>query len=530
MPYMTLYRKFRPDNFADVKGQDHIVTTLRNQILNNRIGHAYLFTGTRGTGKTTMAKIFARAVNCEHPTENGACGECPTCKAIASGSSLNVIEIDAASNNGVDNVRDIVEEVAYRPTEGRYKVYIIDEVHMLSTGAFNALLKTLEEPPEYVIFILATTEVNKLLPTVLSRCQRYDFKRIGVETIMARIEELLAKEHLEADEKAVHYIAKAADGSMRDALSLLEQCLSFHMGERLTYDMALEALGAVDTEVFSRLFRCIRARDVRGCISLLDDLVMQGRELGQFIVDFTWYLRNVMLIQTSDDLEDIIDISTENMVRLKEDAGAAEPEQIFRYIRVFSELTSQIRYASQRRVLIEVALIRLCRPETEKKDDALYDRIVALEDRLASGILIADGAGLPSGAGQGGGSVAGARPQRTEPELPKAIPEDIRQLMAGWKEICGGSGRDQARAVLKTAKPSLNGEGILELVFDEGDMNHHYACSEGCQQMIRELFEEYLGKSVDFVVRESASHQDFENGTVDLSKLIPFDITISEEE
>ncbi len=169
MSYMTLYRKFRPDNFADVKGQDHIVTTLRNQILNNRIGHAYLFTGTRGTGKTTMAKIFARAVNCEHPTENGACGECPTCKAIASGSSLNVIEIDAASNNGVDNVRDIVEEVSYRPTEGRYKVYIIDEVHMLSTGAFNALLKTLEEPPEHLLFILATTEVHKVPATVLSR-------------------------------------------------------------------------------------------------------------------------------------------------------------------------------------------------------------------------------------------------------------------------------------------------------------------------------------------------------------------------
>ena len=222
MSYMALYRKFRPDTLADVKGQDHIVTTLKNQLAAGRIGHAYLFTGTRGTGKTTVAKILARAVNCENPSTEGPCGECRICRAIAAGASMNVIEIDAASNNGVDNIREIVDEVSYSPAEGKYKVYIIDEVHMLSAGAFNALLKTLEEPPSYVIFILATTEVHKLPITILSRCQRYDFKRIPIDTIADRLRELTGQEGVQVEEKALRYIAKTADGSMRDALSLLD--------------------------------------------------------------------------------------------------------------------------------------------------------------------------------------------------------------------------------------------------------------------------------------------------------------------
>ena len=257
MSYTALYRKFRPSEFSDVKGQDHIVTTLKNQINADRIGHAYLFCGTRGTGKTTVAKIFAKAVNCERPVDGNPCGECASCRAIAAGTSMNVIEIDAASNNGVDNIREIRDEVAYSPTEGKYKVYIIDEVHMLSIGAFNALLKTLEEPPSYVIFILATTEAHKIPITILSRCQRYDFRRITVETIADRLRELTEKEQVEVEEKALTYIAKAADGSMRDALSLLDQCIAFYLGQKLTYDHVLDVLGAVDTDVFGYLFRKI---------------------------------------------------------------------------------------------------------------------------------------------------------------------------------------------------------------------------------------------------------------------------------
>ena len=272
MSYTALYRKFRPSTFEDVKGQDHIVTTLKNQIRADRIGHAYLFCGTRGTGKTTIAKILARSVNCEHPVDGSPCNECPTCKAILAGVSTNVIEIDAASNNGVDNIREIREEVAYRPTQGRYKVYIIDEVHMLSTGAFNALLKTLEEPPSYVIFILATTEANKIPVTILSRCQRYDFRRITIDTIAARLSELMEKEGVDVEEKAIRYVAKAGDGSMRDALSLLDQCIAFYLGQKLTYDKVLEVLGTVDTEIFSQMLRTILAGDVTGSIRTLETL------------------------------------------------------------------------------------------------------------------------------------------------------------------------------------------------------------------------------------------------------------------
>ena len=335
MSYQALYRKWRPTEFEDVKGQDHIVTTLKNQIKLDRIGHAYLFCGTRGTGKTTVAKIFAKAVNCLHPVDGSPCNECAMCRAINAGTSMNVIEIDAASNNGVDNIREIREEVGYSPTEGRYKVYIIDEVHMLSIGAFNALLKTLEEPPSYVIFILATTEAHKIPITILSRCQRYDFKRITIDTIAARLHELIEKEQLDVEERAVRYIAKAADGSMRDALSLLDQCIAFYIGSRLTYDNVLEVLGAVDTSVFSKLLRCIAGRQMVEAIYLLEDVVIQGRELGQFVNDFTWYLRNLLLAQNSDNLEDILDISSENLAALKEEAAMVEPAVLMRYIRIF---------------------------------------------------------------------------------------------------------------------------------------------------------------------------------------------------
>ena len=373
MSYTALYRKFRPSEFEDVKGQDAIVKTLKNQIKSDRIGHAYLFCGTRGTGKTTVAKIFAKAVNCEHPVDGSPCGECAMCRSIAAGTSMNVIEIDAASNNGVDNIREIREEVTYRPTEGRYKVYIIDEVHMLSIGAFNALLKTLEEPPEYVIFILATTEAHKIPITILSRCQRYDFKRISIDTISDRLRELIDKEQWDVEDKAVRYIARAADGSMRDSLSLLDQCAAFYMGERLTYDHVLEVLGAVDTEVFSRLLRELLAMNVHKVMEIVDELVMQGRELSQLSTDFTWYLRNLLLVKCSDDMEDVLDVSTENLLLLKEEAQMIDNDTLIRYIRIFSDLSGQLKYATQKRVLLEVTLIKLCCPAMDQNQDALLD-------------------------------------------------------------------------------------------------------------------------------------------------------------
>ena len=387
MGYTALYRKFRPQNFEDVKGQEHIVTTLKNQIKADRIGHAYLFCGTRGTGKTTIAKILAKAVNCEHPIDGSPCNECAACRAINEGTSMNMIEIDAASNNGVDNIREIREEVAYRPTQGRYKVYIIDEVHMLSTGAFNALLKTLEEPPSYVIFILATTEAHKIPITILSRCQRYDFRRITADTIAARLMELMKKEGNDVEEKAIRYIAKVADGSMRDALSLLDQCIAFYLGETLTYEKVLENLGAVDTEVFSGLLRKILSQDTAGAMKTLEDILIQGREMSQFVTDFIWYLRNLLLIATSDNAEEAVDASAETLARMKEESCMADAETFMRYIRIFSELSNQIKYASQKRVLVEIALIKLCQPVMETNLDSLYDRVRVLEEKLEKGVF-----------------------------------------------------------------------------------------------------------------------------------------------
>lgn len=388
MSYTALYRKWRPVCFEEVKGQDPIVNTLRNQLIGDRIGHAYLFCGTRGTGKTTIAKIFARAVNCEHPVNGSPCNVCPTCKAILSGASMNVVEIDAASNNGVENIREIRDDVRYSPTEGRYRVYIIDEVHMLSTGAFNALLKTLEEPPSYVIFILATTEVHKIPITVLSRCQRYDFKRITNEVLGSQIAHLCKEEGVSAEPAALRYVAQAADGSMRDALSLLEQCISFHYGKTLTYENVLDVLGAVDTGIFSRLLRCVLSCRVGDAMACVEEVVSQGRELGQFTVDFTWYMRNLLLMQTTDPKEDALNISADNMAALKEESHMTDTDTLIRYIRIFSELGSQIKYAVSKRVLLEVALIKLMKPAMEQDVDSLRQRVRDLEERLAGGNFI----------------------------------------------------------------------------------------------------------------------------------------------
>ena len=522
MSYTALYRKFRPDTFADVKGQDHIVTTLKNQLRAKRIGHAYLFTGTRGTGKTTVAKIFARTVNCENPTEDGPCGECRICRAIAAGASMNVIEIDAASNNGVDNIREIVEEVSYSPAEGNYKVYIIDEVHMLSIGAFNALLKTLEEPPSYVIFILATTEVHKLPITILSRCQRYDFKRISIDTITGRLQELVNAEDVQVEEKALRYIAKTADGSMRDALSLLDQCIAFHLGSELTYDKVLDVLGAVDTEVFSRLLRNVLDRDVLGCVQLLEEIVMQGRELTQFVTDFTWYLRNLMLVQASDNLEDVIDMSTDNLKRLKEEAQLADMERVVRYIRIFSELSGHIRYASQKRILVEIALIKLCKPEMEVDQESVLDRIRQVEDKVENGVVVR---AEPWGA-EGGSAITQPKPK---PVLPQAVPEDVKQIVMKWPAIVGNTDNPM-RIYLRSAKLSLGGDNRLMVVLEDGVASDHFMQHPENKTQLEELLSDFSGKEIEVNIQTVKNQQEFDETYVDLSQFVRMEIEIDEEE
>ncbi|MCQ2499593.1 MAG: DNA polymerase III subunit gamma/tau [Lachnospiraceae bacterium] len=475
MSYTALYRKFRPRTFDEVKGQDPIVTTLKNQIKNERTSHAYLFCGTRGTGKTSIAKIFARAVNCENPNDGSPCGECSLCKAILQGSSMNVIEMDAASNNGVDDIRQIVEEVSYSPTQGKYKVYIIDEVHMLSSGAFNALLKTLEEPPEYVIFILATTEVHKLPITILSRCQRYDFRRISIDEISDRIKELLDVEGVEVEDKAVRYIAKTADGSMRDALSLLDQCIAFYFEQRLTYDKVLDVLGAVDTEVFSEIVRFIIKGDVVNTLKVLEKITIQGRELTQFVNDLVWYLRNMLLLKTSEANEEIVDLSSENMLRLKEEASTVPTEVLMRYIRILSELSGQIKFANQKRILIEVALIKLCRPMMEVDNESLSDRIRQLEQKISEGIVVRS-------ATETRVEQSDSAPKKDLKELAAALPEDIKNIVSKWNVIV--SDIDPIfYQYLSDAYPSIEGEDILTIVFRQSYGYQRFSDSERLEEL-----------------------------------------------
>ena len=518
MSYTALYRKFRPQEFEDVKGQEHIVTTLKNQIKADRIGHAYLFCGTRGTGKTTVAKIFAKAVNCEHPVDGSPCGKCPVCQGIAAGTSMNVIEIDAASNNGVDNIRQIREEVSYRPTEGKYKVYIIDEVHMLSAGAFNALLKTLEEPPAYVIFILATTEAHKIPITILSRCQRYDFHRISIDTITDRLAELMRTEQVDVEERALRYVAKAGDGSMRDALSLLDQCIAFHLGEKLTYENVLEVLGAVDTEVFSALLRQVLAKDVTGAIRTVDHLVDQGRELGQMVNDFTWYMRNLLLIQSADDMEEVLDMSADHLAALKEEAQMVEPETLIRYIRIFSELSSQIRYAAQKRILLEIAIIKLCRPQMEKDLSALNERMDDIEQKLESGAFVSaapQSAAVPAADGT-------QAPEKTQ--LPKAIPEDIKQVMNNWRSVISEMG-GITRQYLNQAVPTLGPAGELLLMFDDANAFSYLSDNKaGCIDHLKEMIAQRCAKQVEVQLRLNEGGRSAANTVPDLRQLINFDI------
>ena len=518
--YLALYRKYRPHNFDDVRGRDAIVRTLKNQIISGRIGHSYLFCGTRGTGKTTIARIFARAVNCENQQDGNPCGECPTCRAIEAEANLNVTELDAASNNSVDDIRAIVDQVEYSPTQGRFRVFIIDEVHMLSNAAFNALLKTLEEPPSYVIFILATPEPNKLPITILSRCQRYDFGRLGTEVIEGRLREVAQMESLEVEDRAFGYLASAADGSMRDGLSLLDQCNAFNYGGgALTYERTLEILGAVDTRVFGDLYRHIHNGRTAEALGILDEILLQGRELMQFVTDFTWYLRNLMLLKASEETAKSLDISADNLRRMIEEARMSDMEEIMRYIQVFSALPDLIRYSPNRRILTEMTIIRACHTAMDEgaQDGAsamplenVKNRIRDIEMQLynaeqtidaltrggtaaggfggtgaaagyangngygnrAGGASPAAGGTLPGTAGPGGmpgaaaGTSAGASPAVAQ-ELPPALPDEIREIVANWSKYASEAPRGTKRIALTNARLSLGDQGQLLIVFDK---------------------------------------------------------------
>lgn len=414
MSYTALYRKWRPKNFNDVIGQEHITTTLKNEIKNNRISHSYLFCGTRGTGKTSTAKIFSKAVNCHNLKDGEPCNECEVCENISLARSMNVIEIDAASNNGVDNIRQIREEVKYPPTEGNYKVYIIDEVHMLSVGAFNALLKTLEEPPSHVIFILATTDPQKIPATILSRCQRYDFKRISINDMTNRLDYFMKEENINVELKALRYIAKISDGAMRDALSILDQCIAFYYGQDITLEKVLDTIGAVDNEVFYNLTNAIIDKNIVECLNIVDNIIVQGRDIGQFISQIIIHFRNLLVSKNSAN--NIIDSSQENVAKLLEQSNNIEQNNLINLIQQFSSLESQLKYSGNDRTFLEVLLIKLCKEQEQSYDyNDLINRISNLEQNTTN-------------------PKSPVVKKNVEPK-PKAIPEDIKAAIKIWSDI-----------------------------------------------------------------------------------------------
>lgn len=427
MSYMALYRKFRPKNFSDVIGQDHIVKTLKNQINKNRVSHAYLFCGTRGTGKTSTAKIFAKAINCLSEDNHKPCNKCEICLAIAQGRSTNVIEIDAASNNGVENIRDIREDVRYPPTEGKYKVYIIDEVHMLSVGAFNALLKTLEEPPEHVIFILATTDPQKIPATVLSRCQRFDFRRITADDMVKNIKLYMLDENVSISDEALKYISVLADGALRDALSIVDQCIAFYFNESITLDMVLDIVGSVDKEVFHKMSNAFSDYDSIAALNIIEDLSIKGRDINQFVSELILYFRNILIVKNLNNSERSIDISLENLSTLKKIGDQLEQNILIEYINVLSTLQTQLKYAKNPRIIFEVCCIKICNPKAQNSYEAIFTRMKKLEDIISKGVITQPAQELPTKNDQ--------IKSNKEKIKEKAVPEDIKKVIDSWKSF-----------------------------------------------------------------------------------------------
>lgn len=382
--HKALYREYRPLVFDDVIGQDHIIRTLKNQIKENSMSHAYLFCGTRGTGKTTTAKILSRAVNCQLSDQDHPCNQCPSCQSILDSSNLDVIEIDAASNNSVDDIRELRDTVKYTPANSKYKVYIIDEVHMLSQGAFNALLKTLEEPPSYVIFILATTEPNKIPATILSRCQRFDFKRVSVGDLIDRMKLICQSESIDIDEDALRIIARNGQGSVRDALSILDKCLSFG-GNILTGDQVLELLGCSDPDQLLKMAKSIMDSDVCKSMEMIEDYFMWGKDLRLLVEDITDFFRSLMMVKIFGQASDLVDLTRDQAQTMMALAKDIDTEEIIRILTILSDLSEKLRSSTNQRMTLEIYIMKLASPAMDQSDQALAKRLEKIEKLVEDG-------------------------------------------------------------------------------------------------------------------------------------------------
>ena len=550
--YQALYRKWRPQTFADVIGQQHITDTLRAQLQSGRLSHAYLFTGTRGTGKTTCAKILARAVNCEHPVNGDPCNECAACRGILDGSVLDVTEIDAASNNGVDNIRDLRDETRYTPAQVKKRVFIIDEVHMLSIGAFNALLKTLEEPPEHVLFILATTELHKVPATILSRCQRFDFRRIGAEDIARRLLDVAAGEGIQLTEGAARLIARLADGAMRDALSMLDRAAAAGAVDEQTVTAALGVLGQDDGV---RLAEALKAGDLAAAVGLLDEYYNAGRDLASVYDQMLGLIRDALLVKTSKtDVSGLISpaYSVKTLQKLCDGLAAST---LIAWSRVIGDALDRMRSAANRRVEAELCAVRLCSLGAENYD-TLGGRVEALEEKLKNGVPVQvvqgtaapargtdappppgdedappppDDSDAPPWLGEEQGQAAPAAPAKQEPA-------DTASALADWPhwakllEALTGKINTGAHTNLKLSAKGVLEDGALVILCEDG-ITAMLAKAEPTMKVIREQAAALAGAPIKIKVREAGDEPiQKKNTAVDeiIGRAKAFDIQVKE--
>ena len=471
MGYQALYRRYRPARFEDFVGQEAVIRTLRSQVMSGRIAHAYLFCGTRGTGKTSTAKVFARAVNCENPQNGDPCGECATCRALSEESSLDILEIDAASNNGVDEIRDLREKVKYPPQIGRYRVYIIDAVHMLSAGAFNALLKTLEEPPAYVVFILATTEPQKLPATILSRCQRFDFHRIPMQQIIGRMKVAVEKEGIAAEDAALARIARAAEGGMRDAWSIMDMCLGYAQedGAGLTEALVLRVLGASDRGFLFEFADRLIVTDASGALAMVDEMMRMGREVQVFVRDVSAHLRALMLADVcgEEHAAELLDVTQEDALAYVAQARRTSHVRLMRMLDLFLASETDMKWASQPRFALEVAVIRACAPEESIQLEALIARVDELERKLREGVVVAQQAAAPAAGSAAPAVKAEAATPAPAPakEAPKgAAPEAERIWQDAVRKL---KQKPQLFGMVRFGRLANAENGVFTVVYDK---------------------------------------------------------------